>query len=121
MKNYFELHEIECPCGCKQNNTPPEFIERMNQAREIAGIPFKVNSWNRCQYHNDSTPGSSKTSSHLKGIAVDIVTPNNTARYVIVNALMQAGFNRILIYPKRYFIHVDADDTKEQYILKIML
>lgn len=121
MKNYFEDYEIQCQCGCGQNLTPPDFLDRINKAREIAGIPFKVNSWNRCHNHNNSTLGSAKNSPHLRGIAVDIVTPNDTYRFVIVDALLKAGFNRILIYPKRYFIHVDADETQEQYILKIML
>jgi zinc D-Ala-D-Ala carboxypeptidase len=118
---YFTENEISCRCGCGHNVTPQSFLDRIIKAREIAGIPFNVNSWNRCQYHNDKQPGSSKRSPHIRGIAVDIVTKDDTERFVIVNALLQAGFNRILIYPKRYFIHVDADETQEQYIMRIML
>ncbi len=119
--NYFEESEIACQCGCGHNVTPPEFLERINKAREIAGIPFNINSWNRCQQHNDKQPGSAKHSPHIRGIAVDIVTIDDTQRFVIVDSLLKAGFNRILIYPKRYFVHVDADETQEQYIMRIML
>lgn len=85
----------------------------------MANIPFKVNSWTRCETHNKNIKGS-PTSSHMKGIACDIRYKGNTELYIIMKALIENGFNRLLIYPRRYFIHVDSDIDKDQYIIKVM-
>ena len=69
-KNYFTKEEEWCPC-CHQGGLLPDFRERLNNAREIAGVPFVLNSAFRCEDHNREVGGSS-SSSHLVGCAVDI-------------------------------------------------
>ena len=114
---FFNEKEITCPCGCKTNKTPTYFIEMLEFARKEAKIPFVINSWNRCEYHNQKVGGLSN-STHLLGLAVDIAIHNDTERYIIVASLIKAGFPRVLIYPT--FIHVDDDRLKVNPIIKVM-
>lgn len=113
MKNYFSRKEEWCPC-CKQGGLLPDFRDKLNQAREIAGIPFVLNSAFRCESHNKDVGGSC-TSSHLVGCAVDIRCTDSRDRYLILNALIQVGFNRIGI--AKTFIHVDDDLTKPSGVI----
>ena len=78
-------------------------------AREIAGIPFGVNSACRCDYHN-IIEGGTETSSHLDGWALDIAVTSSRARFKILTSLMMVGFTRFGI--AKGFIHVDDDPTK---------
>ncbi len=78
-----------------------------------------VNSGYRCEMHNIEVRGS-PTSSHLKGFAADISTPDHQTRYRIVRALFLAGFRRVVIYRDKKFVHVDTDPNKPQDILPIV-
>lgn len=113
MKNYFSKKEEWCPC-CKQGGLLPDFRDKLNQAREIAGIPFVLNSAFRCDTHNAEI-GGSQSSSHLVGCAVDIKCSDSRNRYLILNALIRIGFNRIGI--AKTFIHVDDDMTKPSELI----
>ena len=108
-KNYFSRKEEWCPC-CHSGGLVPDFRDKLNKAREIAGIPFVLNSAFRCAAHNAEV-GGTETSSHLAGVAVDIRCNDSRSRWIIIDALKQAGFNRIGI--GKSFIHVDDDLTKE--------
>jgi zinc D-Ala-D-Ala carboxypeptidase len=108
---YFKREEFSCDC-CGDNLMVDSFIEMLDKAREIAGIPFKINSGYRCVEHNKKSKRSSATSSHLKGIAADIECLNGIGRYAIVMALKEVGINRIGIADT--FIHADIDITKPQ-------
>ena len=110
MSKYFKITEFECKCGCGLNNIDNELLIVLEQARHLAGVPFKINSGCRCKKHNDSLPNSSPTSSHVKGLAVDIKCDNDEQRFYIINGLMQAKFLRIGI--AKTFIHADIDNTK---------
>jgi uncharacterized protein YcbK (DUF882 family) len=113
--NYFTEKELACPC-CGKNNIQKFFLDRLNRARNIAEIPFHTTSICRCIKHNESElVGGSKTSSHLKGLAADIyIKGNSTIRFIIISALLKAGFTRIGI--GKTFIHVDSDFDKKQKV-----
>tara|TARA_R110000772_G_scaffold31949_1_gene78530 strand:+ start:2455 stop:2727 length:273 start_codon:yes stop_codon:yes gene_type:complete len=83
---------------------------RLDEARECAGIPFIINS----AYRSPSHPLSIKnpTSSHIKGLAVDISATSSRQRGLILDALRAVGFDRIGI--AKTFIHVDMDFDKDQ-------
>ena len=110
---YFKIQEFVCKCGCKQAPMNKELLERLDRARELAGIPFKINSGFRCIGHNKAV-GGSKNSSHLKGIAVDIACTNDGTRWILIKALIDAGFTRIGV--AKSFIHVDIDKDKNSAI-----
>ena len=87
------------------------FVRMLQKARNIAGIPFPINSGYRCHDHNKAI-GSRADSSHPKGLAADIGVKNYGDRYIIVAALIQAGFTRMWVHKNH--IHVDLDPSKVQ-------
>jgi len=113
MWKYFSLREFRCRC-CGKVEIDPELVDRLDKAREIAGVPFFITSGYRCPKHNAEV-GGSPTSAHLKGKAADIRVHNNYDRYKILEGLIKAGFKRIGIAEK--FIHADIDETKPQYVV----
>lgn len=112
-KNYFKRSEEWCPC-CHSGGLLPDFRDKLNLAREIAGTPFILNSAFRCEAHNQEV-GGSRSSSHLFGCAVDIKCMDSRSRWLIVDALVKSGFNRIGL--AKTFIHVDDDMTKEPNLI----
>ncbi len=112
---HFKLAEFDCPC-CGKNRMNYLFTERLDQAREYAGIPFIVNSGYRCEKHNEKVGGLSN-SSHLTGSAADIKCIDSQSRFLILDALFHVGFSRIGIYFKRGMIHVDDDHSKPRAVV----
>ena len=112
---YFELSEFECPCelgsGEKMNI---DFLHKLDKARHIAQTPFKITSGYRCKEHNLKV-GGKVGSSHLKGLAADIGYNGSRERYLILNALIQVGINRIGI--AKTFIHCDVDNSKDKSVI----
>jgi uncharacterized protein YcbK (DUF882 family) len=80
-------------------------VQRLDEARSKAGIPFIITSGCRCEAQN-ATVGGAPSSSHLIGRAVDIRSVYSRQRLLIVRSLLAVGFNRIGIYSG----HVHADD-----------
>ena len=111
---YFKYEDFMCPCGCEFNNTSVEFINSLDRARAIAGVPFKINSGTRCKKHNKEV-GGKDTSGHIKGIAVDIAITGSINRFKVVDALRAVGFTRIGIGES--FCHVDQDMSKTQNVM----
>ena len=104
MSKYFK--EIE-------TNMSKEFLFVLDEAREFAGIPFIINSAYRSPEHPLSIKNPS--SSHIKGLAVDIKATDSKTRFKIVKALIEVGFTRIGIADT--FIHVDLDLDKTQNVI----
>ncbi len=113
---YFQLSEFDCP-DCKQNKIDHNFVELLDKARALAGIPFIINSGWRCERHNKIV-GGSPTSSHLKGLAADIRCIDSRSRFLMLTALLKIGFNRFVLYET--FIHVDDDPSKASSIIQIV-
>lgn len=111
-KNYFTLKEQECKC-CGTGKFAPDFLDRLNKAREIAGVPFVINSGFRC-FENNKKVGGTENSSHLVGCAADISTPDNYTRFKVLYGLIQAGFTRIGI--AKNYIHCDDDPSKPMQV-----
>ena len=113
---YFNLTEFDSPdevgSGYRMDK---DFLYRLDTARGIAGIPFKINSAYRTENHNDNIIKATPTSSHKKGLAVDIGYYGSRERYLILNALMQVGFNRFGI--AKTFIHCDVDKSKDPDVI----
>lgn len=90
-----------------------EFLKKIDNARELAGIPFKINSGMRTKKWNQHV-GGRLGSSHLKGCASDVHCNNSADRIKIVASLIQAGFRRLGI--ANTFVHVDCDKDKDNAI-----
>tara|TARA_B110000046_G_C12959442_1_gene383813 strand:+ start:28 stop:435 length:408 start_codon:yes stop_codon:yes gene_type:complete len=129
--NYFKFSEFDCNCSsCKstgtsgQINMQSDFLAMLDHARAIVkgNTPFVITSGFRCEAHNSAVGGrikgaSSKGSSHMYGIAVDIAATSSRDRFNISQALIETGFNRIGISAKGGFIHVDSDPDKSENVL----
>jgi uncharacterized protein YcbK (DUF882 family) len=105
---HFKESEFACKC-CGLNGISLDLVTRLETARELAGVPFKINSGVRCAKHNKAV-GGSKSSSHVLKLAVDIACTNDRDRFKIIEALIEAGFTRIGV--NGTFIHVDVDSNK---------
>lgn len=90
-------------------NMDMDFVKVLDGARNLAEIPFKINSGYRSTTHNKKVKGS-PNSSHLKGLAADIHCVDSDSRLRIVWAAMEMGINRIGI--GKTFIHLDTDPDK---------
>lgn len=113
----FNEDELRCPC-CGFIIVIMPFVERLQQARDIAMIPFPIESWCRCILHNAEV-GGKPDSSHPKGCATDIIVrwgggrSQNATRWIIWDALKQVGFTRFGI--AKNTIHVDDDPVKPPF------
>jgi zinc D-Ala-D-Ala carboxypeptidase len=95
-------------------NMDKEFLEMLDNAREIAGVPFVITSGFRTKAHNKKV-GGKEDSAHLTGHAADIKVGGSRQRFKIVEACIQAGFTRIGIAST--FVHVDNDTTKAAEVI----
>ena len=91
-----------------------DFLAKLDKARELANIPFTINSAYRNADQN-ARAGGKPNSSHLKGLAVDIRANDSSTRYMVLNALISVGFNRIGVAST--FIHVDDDKEKANNVI----
>ena len=96
-----------------EENMSVHFLDKLDDAREYANIPFHINSAYRTKEHNAKI-GGKPNSSHLKGLAVDIKATDSRTRFLVLQALISVGFNRIGI--AKTFIHVDDDESKSKEV-----
>lgn len=112
MNKYFKEDEMKCKCGCGMD-VEPHFKDLILKARVIANVPFIITSGARCKEHN-RTIGGKDTSSHTKGLALDIKASGSRERYLICKAFNQIGATRFGI--DKSFVHVDIDQEKAQQV-----
>ena len=112
---YFEYSEFDSPDQKgSYKHMDVEFLNKLAQARKIAAVGFKITSGYRSPEHNEKV-GGVPNSSHTLGHAVDIYAPTSRQKYIIINALLQAGFDRI--GGAKNFIHVDDDPSKNEEVI----
>jgi len=112
---YFEYEEFDSPDiqGSGQL-MDTKLLNMIDEAREIYGKPIHVTSGYRTEAHNRKV-GGVDSSSHLKGLAIDVACVISDDRFKMLNALLEVGFNRIGIAGT--FIHVDIDKNKSQNVI----
>lgn len=109
---WFKIEEFASPDEVGSGEMmEEEFLERLDLARDIAGFPFIINSGFRSIAHNKKV-GGVKNSSHLLGWAADLHCGSGKRRFLMIEALLDAGFTRLGIGDT--FIHVDCDPNKTQ-------
>jgi len=113
---HFQESEFYCQCGCGLDfdDMDEDVVRHLDIARGYAEVPFVLTSSIRCNGHN-LIEGGTKTSSHIKGLAVDIECLSSYARYRILYGLKKAGFTRIGI--GKNFIHADQDPDKPKELM----
>tara|TARA_R100000742_G_C4262820_1_gene80661 strand:- start:40 stop:402 length:363 start_codon:yes stop_codon:yes gene_type:complete len=112
---FFKISEFDSPdevgSGFKMDR---DLLIKLDSARGIAGVPFKITSGYRTKERNKLV-GGRVGSSHLTGKAVDIGYYGSRERYLIVQSLMHVGINRIGI--GKTFIHCDVDNLKDPDVI----
>lgn len=110
---FFSEREFACP-HCGMNEIDEDFVFLLDEIREAAETPFVITSGWRCPVHNKEV-GGSDTSSHLKGIAVDILTQTSHSRALILTSICTVC-RRHGVLPRigigKDFIHFDIDAEK---------
>lgn len=112
---HFDISEFDSPDekgsgSYMQSST----LQMLDDARAIAGIPFKINSGFRTKSHN-SYIGGVRDSSHCYGYAVDVHCTDSRGRAIIIDALRKAGFTRFGV--ANTFIHTDNDPDKDANVM----
>ena len=111
---HFDIQEFDSPDLPNSGiNMDVAFLQMLDDARGIAGIPFNITSGYRTKDRNKLVGGVAN-SSHLVGKAADIKVGSGNERYIIINALIKAGFRRLGV--AKTFIHCDNDETKPNSI-----
>ena len=114
---YFTLDEFDSPDAEGSGSMMDQgFLDLLDEARDLAGVPFVVTSGFRTVEYNriliDSGYSASKNSSHLLGLAADIRVRTSSERWVILDAMLEVGFTRLGIGEN--FIHCDTDTIYKQ-------
>ena len=107
--NFSESDFKNCQPSCSQADLSPELLERLQYARALCGFPFQLTSAFRSKSY-ELDKGRNGTSSHCKGLAVDLACLDDKKRYVLVQNLLRAGFFRIGI--GKNYVHCDIDYSK---------
>jgi len=116
LTEHFNKEEFDCQCGCGNGDIviSENLVFELECVRVHYGKPMRINSGIRCLSHNRKI-GSRDTSSHIKGLAVDIGCRDMGTRLKLVKHLLRdAEFTRIGFH--REFIHVDVDYDKPKGI-----
>lgn len=125
---YFTIEELCYSTVAKKNkidNTPNEEIinnlteltnEVLDKLREAWGSPIKVNSGYRCDELNKKI-GGSKTSSHVKGYAADLVPANGDIDGLVECAIELSktlNFDQIIdeYSGKSHWLHIGYKNSK---------
>ena len=118
---YFTTSEFDSPDKPGSGSLMSETIlDMLDDVRGKFGKPIVINSGYRTEEHNAKVGGKPKTetskgSSHMYGLAVDISCKNSTDRFHLIYLLQETGFQRIGVAGS--FIHVDIDFDKSQEVI----
>ena len=114
MTKNFSSDEMMCHCGCGKSDMDPEFMRMLQELREIAGFPFRINSAFRFLKHNaDVSSHKVKAGIHTFGKACDISvkTVSTTQALHIIKQAQEIGFTGFGLNlkgeRKGRFIHID--------------
>lgn len=106
----FTPKEMACKCGCRMVKVEVAFMDRLQDARNRMGIPFKISSGYRCQAHNDEVSHTGEIGPHTHGRAADIVIAYEAA-FNLVALAPELGFTGIGVKqfgdPASRYVHLD--------------
>ena len=113
-RHFSESEFKACVPRCSLQDMNQATMNRLDRAREAAGIPFVLNSAYRSPSY-ERQKGRTGTGAHTTGHAVDIRCNTSTNRMKIVRAALQVGFRRIGI--GKTYVHLDDDYRQAQDVI----
>ena len=112
---WFVEREFElCVPACSLQDMNQDTMKRFDLTRDYAGIPLVITSAYRSPEW-DKSKNRSGTGAHTLGRAIDIRCNTIQNRFLIVSALLKAGFTRIGIADT--FIHADDSPNHQVQII----
>lgn len=113
IKNFTE-NELSCRCGCHRLNYDDNFLVLLQAFRLIYGKALIPTSGCRCAKHNLNVGGVT-TSLHQcetqKASACDVTGDN--VKDIFEKAKVFGGFNEVIYYPKKNFVHLGLDKNQK--------
>ena len=111
--SYFKMEEFNQP-GLPESwrKMDINLLMLVDKMRHRSGIPYKITSAYRSAEYNATLKNSSKNSAHILGKAVDISAPDSKTKYLIIEAAIHFGIERIGIASN--FIHIDIQEETEK-------
>ena len=107
LSKNFKAGEFFCRCGqCKNQLIDLDHIARLQDYREILGVPLRINCGFRCEKHNaEVNPNAAfTTEQHPKGSATDVSSEKSIDEMIKIAEL--CNFKGIGRY--NTFVHVDS-------------
>lgn len=112
---YFKESEFKaCVPSCSLQDMNQATMNKLDAARELAGIPFVLNSAYRSPAW-EKKHGRSGTGAHPNRCGVDIRCNTSANRFKVVTSCLAVGFKRIGI--GKTYVHVDNDESKTQNLI----
>lgn len=109
-----EINLAQVVPSCSISDLNPKLVDTLRLAQGMCGFQFTITSAFRSQVW-ERNHGRKGSSSHCKGLAVDVSTIDSHTRFKVVAAAIYAGFPRIGIGKR--FVHLDIDETKAHPII----
>lgn len=103
-----------CSCGKCDTKPTTRLLDTLQIIREDVGFPMKVTSGPRCPDYNSTILGS-KYSEHIDGDGSDIECLHSRQRFILIDAAINSGINRIGI--GKTFIHLGVSETNDQMVM----
>lgn len=103
-----------CVPPCVESDLSPVLVELIRRAQHLAGFTFTITSALR-PLSWELAHGRRGSSSHVKGLAVDISTRDSHTRFKVLMSLGVVGVPRLGV--GKTFIHADIDETKAHPII----
>ena len=107
---HFSPLEFRCKCGCGagMEKMDADLLQMLDEARDLAGIPFPF-----FRVPLPEAQQGGRRRAHVlpySRLCVDIRCVDSHSRFVMLQALLEAGFRRVELAPT--WIHVDNDPDK---------
>ena len=91
-----------------------QFVAKLDDARGIAGVPFRITSGRRSEAENRRV-GGTDNSAHLSGRAVDLRSRGSSSHFKILKGAYLSGIKRIGVYfdEEGEPSHIHLDDASD--------
>lgn len=110
----FRVREFACKCGCGRVLVDEKLVAFLQRIRDHFGVSVNITSGCRCAAHNAAV-GGDPNSSHVQGMAADIVVkgvePREVAKYA-----ESIGVQRIGLYDS--FVHIGSGSQRLFWVNK---